>query len=488
MEIRFNQVVKKIKSDTALDGADFCIPDQPVIGLLGDYGSGKSTVLSLIAGYQKADRGEILIDQKKCRFREVRDAVKAGIGSVDPNLNVYDKFTIRQNLVLNPDYDPKKQAQIESDFKNLCDQIELPFEFDTLLGAYPAASKLMFEIMRLAVFGTQLILLDEPFKHIPENRKNQMADLFESLRHRSIQFIFSTQFTEEIFLMCDYCVELENGRVKGQYERPFQNLDKHVQHDIGGEPLPAHSQVNLLSLVDFQIYAGEEGMTADLKAGEMVGVYSSDHDSAVDLLLCCAGLHTAYQGALILNGFDLFGKPLQEFIDDGVVFIAEDRLEGNLIPDMPLREHFGLMGGFSEKTFQPPKFRKDAERLLLQLGINQHWETPVKSLSKKDQLKFLFSVLPHILSLLILINPTAGLDRATKRWVWQEIELRAKSGIGILVFSSDPEELQTHTHHIWLKQDGKWLQPFPSNQLLERLNQSEMLPLKAAIEENDAVH
>jgi simple sugar transport system ATP-binding protein len=205
-------------------------------------------------------------------------------------------------------------------------------------------------------------------------------------------------------------------------------------------------------------------------------------------LLCCAGLHTANSGELILNGFDLLGRPLQEFINDGVVFIAEDHLKGSLIPDMPLFEHFGLMGAFSERTFQPLKFEEAAKKQLIGMDIKQDWETPVKNLSKKDQMKFLFTILPKTLSLLICIDPTAGLDQETKQWVWQEIKLRAESGVGVLVYCSNPEELQHNTHHIWRNQAGEWQQPFESSLLLSSLNQSLNLTPNSIDEESYAAN
>ncbi len=471
MEIRFNKIVKAIKSDTALGGVDFIIPETGVTGILGDYGSGKSTVLSLIAGYLTPDSGEIFINQKKIKFREVRDAVKWGIGSVDPNLNLYNKFTIRQNLLLNPNYKTKNQAQIESDFTDLCKQLELLFNFDDLLGLYPNHVKLLFEIIRLFAFGFKLIVLDEPFNYFPENEKAKLKVIFDILKQKNIQFIFTTKFEKEIIFASDNCIVLQNGQMIGQVQHPFNELESIYNIKLPVLPLSNYSDINLLSLINFQIYPDSEIINYNLRSGEIVGVYSEFQDLAEDLLLCCAGLHTAEQGELLLNGFDLFGRPLQEYINDGVVFIADDRLAGNLIPDLSLVEHFGLMGEFSEPTFQPPKFEGDAKKHLLNLGIKQSLFAPVKYLSKKDQIKFLFSVLPKSLSLLICINPTSGLDRETKQWVWHEIKLRANSGIGVLIFSSEEEELLQNTHNIWLNKDQKWFEPFASESLLKILDQ-----------------
>ena len=484
MEIRFNNIAKEIKSDTALDGVDFVIPETGVTGILGDYESGKSTVLSLITGYRTPDSGEIIINQKKIRLREVRDAVKLGIGSVDPNLNLYNKFTIRENLLLNPDYKTKNQSQIERDFTDLCEQLELSFDFDYLLGLYPDHIKLLFEIIRLYLFGFKLIVLDEPFKYFPDNEKSKLKTLFETLKQKQIQFVFSTQFKNEITFVCDSYIILEKGKVIEQLQQPFMSLEESYNTKLSPLLLTNFLEINLLSLINFQIYPDDEVINYNLRSGEIVGVFSEPKDFAQDLLLCCAGLHTAEQGELLLNGFDLFGRPLQEFINDGVVFIAEDRLEGNLIPDMALNEHFGLMGDFSEPIFQPQKFEGDAKKELLNLGIIQSWDTPVKNLSKKDQIKFLFKILPKTLSLLICINPTAGLDQETKQWVWKEIGQRAKSGIGVLVFSSEKEELIQNTHNIWLNENGKWLEPFNSRAQLETLDK----PVKITDEDNHAAN
>jgi ABC-type sugar transport system ATPase subunit len=306
--------------------------------------------------------------------------------------------------------------------------------------------------------------------------------LFEILTQKEIQFIFSTQVKEEIIFVCDTCIVIEKGKIIGQFQQPFLKLNELYKKELLPISLTKYSEINLLTLNEFQIYPNEGVLNYNLRAGEIVGVFSEDENSARDLLLCCAGLQVAEQGELLLNGFDLFGRPLEEFINDGVVYIAEDHLEGNLIPDMPLFEHYGLMGDFTELIFQPQKYKSEATRQLLTLGIKQEWDTPVKNLSKKDQIKFLFNILPKTLSLLICINPTGGLDRETKQWVWQEIQQRAKSGIGILVFSNEKEELQQNTHTIWLNKEGKWLESFESRLLLEKYNQ----PLVLLDEENHA--
>ncbi|MAT41930.1 MAG: hypothetical protein CL609_06285 [Anaerolineaceae bacterium] len=482
MEIRFTNIVKGIKSDIALAEVDLVIPGTGVTGILGDYGSGKSTVLSLITGYQKPDSGEIYIDQKKTKFNEVRDAVKLGIGSVDPNLNVYNKFSIRQNLLLNPDFKSNKQTEIESIFSNLCKQLDLSFEFDDLLGNYPDHIKLLFEIIRLFSYGFKLIVLDEPFKYFPEDQFYKLKNLFEILTQKEIQFVFSTQVKKEILFVCDTCIFIEKGKIIGHFQQPYKELDEIYKNELSSISLPKFSEINLLTLNDFQIYPNEDVINYNLRAGEIVGVYSENENFARDLLLCCAGLQTAERGELLLNGFDLFGRPLQEFINDGVVYIAEDHLEGNLIPDMPLFEHFGLIGDFSEPTFQPQKYRSETTKQLRSLGIHQELDTSVKNLSKKDQIKFLINILPKTLSLLIGINPTSGLDRETKQWVWQEIQQRSKSGIGVLVFSTEKEELLHNTHTIWVNRDGKWLEPFESSLLMEKYNQ----PIEIIDEENHA--
>jgi simple sugar transport system ATP-binding protein len=486
MEIRFNQVVKKIKSDTALAGVDFLIPDSGVTAILGDYGSGKSTVLSLITGYLQPDSGEIFIDQSKYRGYTVPDAINEGIGSVDPNLYVYADFSLRENLRLNPRYRADLQDQIEADFSAVCNHLNIAFDFDHLLGTFPVRLRLIFEIIRLYVFGMKLIVLDEPFKHFQEEQKKTLVDLFGFLAQKDTQVIFSTQFVTETNQAADYCVFLKKGKVIGEFNQPFSQFDELVKIDFSPQTLPDFSEYKLLSLIDLKIFPQDEKINYHLRGGEIVGVYCENQTISDNLLLCCAGLHKPYRGEMILNGFDLYGRPLEEFVKDGVVYIAADHLEGNLIPDLSLMEHFGLMGEFSEKTFQPPKFMADATKLLAHLGINRDWRTPVKNLSRVDRIKFLFGVLPKKLSLLICIDPTAGLDLETKQWVWKEIELRAKSGIGVLVYASNQAELLAHTHTIWLHKAGGWMEPIEADHAEQTLNTPSSAPIFALDEEHHA--
>lgn len=461
MNLKLVETTIKIKTNIALDNVTIEIPDDGITGIFGDYGSGKSTVLSIFAGYRKPDSGMLFLDRKEVQFTSVRDAIKYKIGSIDPNLNSYDKFTIRQNLILDPNFKTKNLPEIEAKFREICHQLDIKFDFNDLFGKYSNGQKLIFEIVRHYLFGIQVILIDEPFRYFEKNERTLLIELFKLLKSQQVQFIFSTKDIDDVYQVCDYCVFLEKGRVIGQGIKPFANLEEKVPHLQMKEKFNLNQFTNqvLLQIKNIQVFSEQEYINYNLHSGEIVGLVSEDIKAAENLLYCCAGLQKPYSGEFILNGFDLLGKPLHDFINDGIALIPENRLSMGLIPEMTIYEHFGLFGDRSSPIYHPGNTRKNVLNVLHEYGIKTSLDELVKDLSNIDQMKLLFAILPRRLSLLVCFYPLKGLDVETKYWVWNQIRRRALSGIGIIVLNSQSSEYQSHVHTIWQYKEKNWEPP-----------------------------
>ncbi|PKO13604.1 MAG: hypothetical protein CVU39_18315 [Chloroflexi bacterium HGW-Chloroflexi-10] len=469
MKIQFSQVSKKILSDIALDQVSFEFPEMGLSAILGDFGSGKSTILSLILGNIKPDSGEIFLNNKINSFGKFSDAYLAGIGYISSETKILNELTLQENLNLSrKTKNLHSKEKIIHHFLSLTESEEFLFNLSQSGASLSIEQRILFEVIRLAAAGCKLILMDEPLDQVPPENRKLLLEKLKKVADLGYHIVFTTYQPENVPDFCDYCVVLKRGKISKEFKDgfDFDVLSLAMSTDIKfvNSPSLDPGKNRVCEFINLQIDPNneEESINYTLYRGQIAAVTGDDEVEMIKLLFCSVGLQRPTYGKILINGFDITNRPLDEFINDGVAFIPEDRLSEGLVPGLTIFEHFGLVGDLAGTSYKPLSLLKDVDLILKNSDIKHSGTDLIQNLSMRDLTKVLFALLPTAMAMLVIVHPTKKLDKYHKDWVWQQIQNRAAAGVGVIVMTQNQEEIKKYAHSVWQYKNGNWLTSVPT--------------------------
>lgn len=466
--IAFESITKTFGGVVALDGVDFSIERGECHGLVGENGAGKSTLGKILAGIHRPDAGKIRIDGEPREFASARDAVRAGIGMVHQELAFCPDLTVAENLSLGR-Y-PRRfgvftnrramVARAEQLLREICVTLDVRQPMKQLT----TGQEQLVQIAAAVGTGAKILVFDEPTSSLSEAESQCLFELIESLRERGVTMIYVSHRLPEVFRLCDRISVLRDGKHVGTLGRAEATQDRIVQMMIG-RPLTEYFPHHLtatpgevrLRVENLSSPGKFENISFTIRAGEIVGFAGLVGSGRSEVAQAIFGLDPNAHGTVELNGRPLrFGRA-REAMKRGIGLVPEDRKRQGLVLMMSCRRNFSLVILDRLRRFgllNHAQEAREARSLFARLRVKTpSIETPVMALSGGNQQKVVIAKwLARDLKVLIVDEPTRGVDVGAKAEIHGLIDELANKGNGVLLISSElPEVINLSTRIIVLR-------------------------------------
>jgi len=465
----------------ALKGVDFDIHLGAVNVLVGENGAGKSTLMKVIAGVESLTGGDILMEGKPVVFRSKDDAVAHGIGIVFQELNLFPDLSVAENIFMGRE---PRRFGIDIDRTEMIDRsaallrrLEQDIDPSTLLGYLRLGQQQIVEIAKALSQDARILILDEPTSALSSAEVEVLFRLIAELKAQGVGIVYISHRLEELIRIGDYITVLRDGEITGH--RGMEGVDlswivqamigdkskdyaRSVTHDVGEEVFRAENVVLPNKGSGFAV----DHVSLDVRAGEIVGIYGLMGAGRTEFLECVMGLHPGSSGRYFVGGKELRGGAIADRIARGIALVPEDRKNDGLIQMMAIRDNLTL-SSLGEFTVSGVHLRLKHEAahaadFIRRLTIKVSWaENPVSSLSGGNQQKVVIGkALMTRPKLLLLDEPSRGIDIAAKAEIYRTMRVLAAEGIGILFVSSDIEEVMALSDRILVMADGRITREF----------------------------
>lgn len=449
MDLELLDIHKHYVQKKANDGISLKVRSGFIHGILGENGAGKSTLMKILSGFITKTKGTILLNGKEADYRSPVEASSLGIGMLyqDPldfiSLNVLENFMAGQASGLM--FGSNHFNDVLSDLIN---KLNFHLKSDSPVKSLTVGERQQLEIMRLLSLGVRVLILDEPTTGISATQKETLFTALRELAREDRSVILVSHKLEDVEALCDEVTVLREGRVTGTARRPF-NTDKLLEMMFGNIPNPAKRNhkapgAEILRLDNVSASGGRTGLvdcTISVKRGEVVGLAGLEGSGQDAFLRVASGLVKPLYGRVMLDGVDLTGRDYHEFKRAGAAFQPSSRIEEGLISALSITEHCALQRSGESMLVDWGKAFECAREKISRFKIVGKPYTDVDSLSGGNQQRLLLSFLPEKSDILLLENPTRGLDLESVRWVWEYLDSYTANGCSIVFSSSELDEI-----------------------------------------------
>jgi simple sugar transport system ATP-binding protein len=453
MQIELHQLTKRFGSLYANRDINLTFPSGRIIGILGENGAGKSTLMKILAGYQPPSSGEIHFDGRPVRYRTVGEALALGVGMLQQDPLDVAAFTAFENFIYGGK--PMSRRAARQQFESFTQRFG--FEIDPDARDLSIAQRQQLEIIRLLALGVRCLILDEPTTGISAEQKQTLFDALRRLAHdEGMTILLVSHKLEDVIALCDSVAVLRSGRVVGTRDMPAtaDDLVRMMFERYTPPQRPASAPVKApepaLSLRGATLASDRitvEGLNFELRPGEIVGLAGLEGSGQELLLRAAAGLIHPTQGEVSINGRTVTHRHYRDYRRSGVAFAPSGRLEEGLVAGLTLTEHRALTLANGLRLHWQ-RARQQTEQGIKQYQVRGKPESRIETLSGGNQQRLLLSLLPADARVLILEQPTRGLDVDSARWIWQQLLARRDQGAAIIFSSAELEELLMYSDRV----------------------------------------
>jgi len=463
MRLEARDIHKHYGPKKANAGISLTIQPGNIHGVLGENGAGKSTLMKILSGYTTKTSGTILLDGRPREYQSPSEASRLGIGMLYqdpldfPPLTVLENFMIGQTAGLKND-----ERFFRETFAVLNDQFNFFLHPNDNVRSLTVGARQQLDILRLLALGTKVLILDEPTTGITGEQKTLLFQALRKLASEGKSVILVSHKLQDAETLCDAVTVLREGRVSGSMKHPFDTKELlEMMFDVLPVP-PSRSAVEYgataLSMKAVSAPGGRTGLiesTVAIKAGEMVGLAGLEGSGQEVILRVAGGLTKPFAGSIEIFGQEVQGEGPHVFKKSGVVFLPTARLEEGLMPGLNIMEHFALQDRTAGLFVKWREAYEITESRIGKFRIVGNPQTIVESLSGGNQQRLLLSLISEESALLLLEQPTRGLDVESAHWVWQYLHSYCQRRTSIVFSSSDIEEIMMVADRILVFFNGR---------------------------------
>lgn len=461
--LSLESVHKRYGGVVALDGVSLSVAPGEVHGLIGENGAGKSTLIKILCGIIKPDAGDIRLAGQTFSPHSPKEAKANGLQVVHQEFNLLPFLSVAENVFI--EHLPRnaiglvKRAEMNTRARQALDAIGLTdIDVRWPVEKLGIAHRQLVEVARALMTQSRVLILDEPTATLTARETERLFDIICDLRERGVSIIFVSHHLDEIFRLCDRVTVLRNGKTvftskiadTNQAELVRSMVGKELQDEALLQPRAHAKSEKALSLVNFRSKQSpnQEGVTFDLHKGEILGIAGLVGAGRTELLRAIFAADIQQSGHLMKNGERLTLKSPNDSIAAGIGFVTEDRKEQGLILSMPISSNVTLASlakvsrkGWINFSEEIAVTATQASKLKLKYGgPSKHAST----LSGGNQQKVVLAKwLARNPAILLLDEPTRGVDVGAKAEIYALIRSMAENGLALLVVSSELPELMT---------------------------------------------
>ncbi|MEJ2601221.1 MAG: sugar ABC transporter ATP-binding protein [Anaerolineales bacterium] len=475
--IQMKGIDKSFPGVIALEDVDFSLRKGEIHALMGENGAGKSTLIKVLTGVEHPDRGSIELEGEFVQVRSPQHSQELGISTVYQEINLCTNISVAENIMLG--HEPHRFGRIHWKRMNelagkALKRLGIDIDVTQPLWNYSVAVQQMVAIIRALEFlSAKVLILDEPTSSLDIHETNLLFDVMRKLKSEGIGIIFITHFLDQVYQIADRITVLRNGKLVGTFETASLPRVELVAKMLGRSmnELDAMSKAKLESkeVQDKQRVVEAQGLgltksldpvDLTLNAGEVVGVAGLLGSGRTEMAGLIFGIDTPDNGSLKVHGEKVNHFSPKESLKRGIALCPEDRKAEGILGELTIRENIVLAlqaryGWF--KFISPQKQYEIAQKFIKLLGIvTPSPDQLVKNLSGGNQQKVILARwLATSPQVLILDEPTRGIDVGAKAEIQKLVLDLAEEGISILFISSELEEVLRVSQRVVVLRDRK---------------------------------
>ena len=484
MKLELRGITKRFGPLVANDHIDLVVQPGEIHALLGENGAGKSTLMNVLYGLYDADEGEILLDDVPMTFKGPGDAVAAGIGMVHQHFMLVPVFTVAESVALG--YEPlgkaglidrKKAAQI---VRETSSRFGFDVDPDAIIENLPVGVQQRVEIIKALSREAKVLILDEPTAVLTPQETDELMGIMRQLAEAGTSIVFITHKLREVRAVADRITVIRRGAVVGEAQPTSTEAElaalmvgRSVSLTVDkapAQPGEVGLSVQDLSVINPDGTALVDHVSLEVHRGEIVAIAGVQGNGQTELAEVLLGLHHPDAGRVLLDGTDLAGQSVRKHLEAGIGFVAEDRSTDGMIASFSIAENL-ILDQYRDPPFakgpalQLDVIRENAERLTTEFDVRLTSITdPISTLSGGNQQKVVVArELTRDLRLLVVSQPTRGVDVGSIEFIHERIVAERDAGTPVLLVSSELDEVLALADRIAVMYRGRVVGVVPAH-------------------------
>ena len=469
-------LTKRFPGVLANDHINLTLRKGQVLGLLGENGAGKSTLKNMIYGLYSPDEGEILVNGEAVHIKDPNDAIRLGIGMVHQHFQLVPVLTVTENIMLGTEsvrgpFLDRRTARKR--IMAISEQYGLQVDPDMKVQDLSVGIQQRVEIIKALYRDATILILDEPSAVLTPQETEGLFDVMHTLIHRGVSIIFITHKLKEVLRICDEIVVLRLGKVVGAADPKTSTQKSLASMMVGREVMlqvnkaPAQPgetvlEINHLNVRDDRDLPAVRNLSLDLHKGEILGIAGVQGNGQTELVEAIAGLRESVSGTVVIGGQDVSHQPPRTVTEAGVAHVPEDRQKNGMVASFTIADNMRLQTYFKAPfshgiIADENAINTQAESMVEEYDVR----TPsifasMGSLSGGNQQKAVVArEFTRPSKLLIVAQPTRGVDVGSIEFIHQQIVRMRDNGTGVLLVSTELDEILSLSDRIAVMYAGE---------------------------------
>jgi simple sugar transport system ATP-binding protein len=469
-------ITKRFPGVVANRDVSFTLQPGEVHCLLGENGAGKSTLMNTVFGLYQPDAGELLVNGEVVRFRSSADAIAKGIGMVHQHFQLVPVFTVVENVVLGNE--PRKGLRLDlgrarQRIRDLAQQFGLDVDPDALVGDLSVGEQQRVELVKALYREADILILDEPTAVLTPGEVDEFFDVVRALVDQGKSIVFITHKLREVLAVADRITVLRGGEVVGSADPATATAQSLATLMVGrdvnlsiektpGSPGPPVLRVSRLSVADDRGSTAIDDIDLEVRAGEIFGVAGVEGNGQRELVEAITGMRPKLAGTVTIDGHDATSASPRDVLAMGVGHVPEDRAKHGLVGPFSISDNL-VLNRYKQRPFARRGLRNDAaiaseaEELVRQFDVRApNASVAAATLSGGNQQKVVIArELAGHPKLLVVAQPTRGLDVGSIEFIHRQIVALRDEGAAVLLVSAELDEVLTLADRIGVLYRGQ---------------------------------
>ena len=456
MNLSMKGIVKSFGANDVLKSVDFHLNEGEICALLGENGAGKSTLMNILGGVLPADKGTIELDGKSVIFTTPAQSLNAGIAFIHQELNLINDLPVYENMFIGREIKKKSgfldHAAMYSKTKELFEKMEIDVDPGAMVSTLDASFKQIVEIARALMMNASIIIMDEPTTSLTDPEIERVFDMLRTLKAQKVGVVFISHKLREVMEICDRYTVLRDGVMVADGFVKDTSIPEIARDMVGHEVHTGQKEKKadvgreVLRLEKLTQDPYFRNVSLSVHAGEVLGITGLLGDGRSELFRAVFGAQGRYEGQIYMDGKPVTITSTPQALKLGIGYLPRNRKENGIIKDMNILENGSIVTlprltkhGLIQAKAQLEQFLKQKK----DLRIKMEKETDsITSLSGGNQQKVVLAKwLSANPSLLILDNPTQGVDVGAKEEIYEIILRLADAGVAVVVLCSEAQEI-----------------------------------------------
>ena len=483
--IEFQHITKILPGQKALDDVSFSVKQGEVHALLGENGAGKSTLLNILHGMFPATQGKVFIEGEEVKFRNALEAINYGIAKVHQEINIIPELTVAQNMMLGGE--PTKgpllnRKKMEKETQELLDRLGCAFHADDRVGTLSTGKKQMIQIAKALYMNAKVISFDEPTSSLSNSEVKTLFKIIRDLKAQGITILYISHKMDEIFEICDRASILRDGKYVTTLDMKETTEEDLVQNMVGRDvsmfaqrlkPSCVDKNKTVLKVEHLSGPAGFDDISFELKKGEILGFFGLVGAMRTEVMRAIFGADKTTGGTVIFNGKALpHNRTPNTVVKRGIGLVSENRKEEGFVKNFNNADNIALAsltkyvkGIFVKESLK----QKNSVTVGETVGLTPNDpEFLTVSLSGGNAQKVILAKwLSTDVDVLIMDEPTKGIDIGAKAEIYKLMEEIVAAGKSIIMVSSEMTEVIGMSDRVLVMREGKLVGELDRSELEE---------------------